>query len=195
MTPFSIPAKSITGCMFTANLVIQAQICNVLSCRKAKFPTILNQYGQNDLEGQGHWLLFWIPTESIPWCMSDDHSDTPFSNWAQKSSSALPLNNVSILSCNRLLYSPFSWVWPGVSVTIPTPPSPTEHRSPPECYHWTMCQSCLAMCPRKMVSLGTRNSGKINWYYSRLSLSHALLTHCGLVTPYGSRDLGQHWLR
>ena len=22
-----------------------------------------------------------------------------------------------------------------------------------------------------------------------------LLTHCGLVTPYGDRDLGQHWLR
>ena len=21
------------------------------------------------------------------------------------------------------------------------------------------------------------------------------LTHCGLVTPYGGRDLGQHWLR
>ena len=21
------------------------------------------------------------------------------------------------------------------------------------------------------------------------------LTHCGLVTPYGDRDLGQHWLR
>ena len=21
------------------------------------------------------------------------------------------------------------------------------------------------------------------------------LTHCGLVTPYGSRDLGQHWFR
>ena len=22
-----------------------------------------------------------------------------------------------------------------------------------------------------------------------------LLTHCGLVTSYGERDLGQHWLR
>ena len=21
------------------------------------------------------------------------------------------------------------------------------------------------------------------------------LTHCGLVMPYGDRDLGQHWLR
>ena len=24
---------------------------------------------------------------------------------------------------------------------------------------------------------------------------HLSLTHCGLVTPYGDRDLGQHWLR
>ena len=24
---------------------------------------------------------------------------------------------------------------------------------------------------------------------------HHELTHCGLVTPYGDRDLGQHWLR
>ena len=23
----------------------------------------------------------------------------------------------------------------------------------------------------------------------------SVLTHCGLVTPYGDRDLGQHWLR
>ena len=22
-----------------------------------------------------------------------------------------------------------------------------------------------------------------------------ILTHCGLVTPYGDRDLGQYWLR
>ena len=22
-----------------------------------------------------------------------------------------------------------------------------------------------------------------------------LLTHCGLVMPYGDRDLGQHWLK
>ena len=41
-------------------------------------------------------------------------------------------------------------------------------------------------------------------YLIRYSLSFALpwvvvvtdiLTHCGLVTPYGNRDLGQHWLR
>ena len=25
--------------------------------------------------------------------------------------------------------------------------------------------------------------------------SHKVLTHCGLMTPYGDRHLGQHWLR
>ena len=30
--PFSIPAEAITGCMFGANLVIPAQICDELSC-------------------------------------------------------------------------------------------------------------------------------------------------------------------
>ena len=24
---------------------------------------------------------------------------------------------------------------------------------------------------------------------------HSALTHCGLVTSYGGRDLGQHWLK
>ena len=32
------------------------------------------------------------------------------------------------------------------------------------------------------------------WCYMVL-LSHSDLTHCGLVTSYGDRDLGQHWLR
>ena len=27
-----------------------------------------------------------------------------------------------------------------------------------------------------------------------LDVCRGLLTHCGLVTPYGDRDLGQHWL-
>ena len=33
--------------------------------------------------------------------------------------------------------------------------------------------------------------------YWRFYVSHGLneLTYCGLVTPYGDRDLGQHWLR
>ena len=67
--PFSIPTKSIPGCMFGANLVILAQICDELSCRQATFPTILSQNGQNDLEGQGQWPPFSIPTKSIPGCM------------------------------------------------------------------------------------------------------------------------------
>ena len=55
---FSIPAESIPGCMFGANLVILAQIYDELSCKQAKFPIILSQNGQNDLEGQGQWPLF-----------------------------------------------------------------------------------------------------------------------------------------
>ena len=39
--------------MFGTNLVILAQICEELSRRKAKFPTILSQICQNDLESQG----------------------------------------------------------------------------------------------------------------------------------------------
>ena len=40
--PFSIPAKSIPWCMFGANLVIPAQICDELSCGQGKV------YGQMD---------------------------------------------------------------------------------------------------------------------------------------------------
>ena len=67
--PFSIPAAGIARCMFGANLVILAHIYEVLSCWQAKFPRIPRQNGQNDLEGQGQWPLFSIPTQSIPWCM------------------------------------------------------------------------------------------------------------------------------
>ena len=40
---------------------------------------------------------------------------------------------------------------------------------------------------------------KMNWYFCGASSPYlvecvSLLTHCGLVTPYGDRDLGQHWL-
>ena len=55
--------------MFGANLVILAQICDELSCRQTKFPRILSQNGQNDLEGQGQWPPFSIPAKSIPGCM------------------------------------------------------------------------------------------------------------------------------
>ena len=69
LPPFSIPAESIPGCMFGANLVIPAQICDELSRGQAKLPRILSQNGQNDLEGQGQWPLFSIPTENSPRCM------------------------------------------------------------------------------------------------------------------------------
>ena len=68
--PFSIPAESILGCMFGANLVILAQIYDELSHGLAKFLRILSQNGQNDLEGQGQWPPFSIPADSIPRCMS-----------------------------------------------------------------------------------------------------------------------------
>ena len=34
--PFSIPAESIPGCMFVANLVIPPQFCDELSCGQGK---------------------------------------------------------------------------------------------------------------------------------------------------------------
>ena len=45
-------------CMLGANLVILAQIYDKLSHRQAKFPRILSQNGQNDLEGQGQCIPF-----------------------------------------------------------------------------------------------------------------------------------------
>ena len=57
---YIVLAESIPGCMFGANLVILAQICDEL-CGQAKFPRILSQNGQNDLEGQGQWPPFSIP--------------------------------------------------------------------------------------------------------------------------------------
>ena len=65
---FSIPTESFPGCKFGENLVILAKIYDELSCIQADFPRILSQNGQNDLEGQGQWPLFSIPTVSIPWC-------------------------------------------------------------------------------------------------------------------------------
>ena len=61
--PFSIPAENIPGCIFAVNLAILAQICDELLCRQAKFPKILSQNGQNDLEGQ--WPPYSIPAKSI----------------------------------------------------------------------------------------------------------------------------------
>ena len=50
---FLVPAKSIPRCMFAANLVILAHICDGLLCGQTEFPRILSQNGHNDLEGQG----------------------------------------------------------------------------------------------------------------------------------------------
>ena len=41
-SPFSIPAESVPGCMFDANLVISAQICDELLCGQTKV------YGRTD---------------------------------------------------------------------------------------------------------------------------------------------------
>ena len=64
-----MPPGSIPGCMFGANLLILAQICDELSCGQAEFPRILSQYGQNDLETHGQRPPFSIPAESISGCM------------------------------------------------------------------------------------------------------------------------------
>ena len=55
--------------MFGANLVILAYIYDELLCGQAKFPRIVCQNGQNDLEGQNQWPPFSITAESIPRCM------------------------------------------------------------------------------------------------------------------------------
>ena len=44
--------------MFSANLVILAQIYEELSRRQTEFPRNLSQNGQNDIEGQGQWSYF-----------------------------------------------------------------------------------------------------------------------------------------
>ena len=68
-TPFSITTERIPRCIFGANWAILAQICYKLSLRQDKFPRILSQNGQHDLEGQGQRPPFCIPAESIPGCM------------------------------------------------------------------------------------------------------------------------------
>ena len=54
--PFPIPAESIPGCMFGANFVILAQICNELSCRQAK---IILKVKVNDLHCQYQLKVFY----------------------------------------------------------------------------------------------------------------------------------------
>ena len=55
--PFSIPAESIPGCMFGANLVIPAQICEELSCRQIKV------YGRTDRRTEPTTIL--LPSEKL----------------------------------------------------------------------------------------------------------------------------------
>ena len=67
--PFSIPVESIPGCMFDANLLIPAQICDELLCWKSKV------YGRMDkcdehypfgLKGQGVKMTLWMPNTVEP---------------------------------------------------------------------------------------------------------------------------------
>ena len=67
--PFSIPAERISRCIFLSNLVIVTEIHYMLLCEQAKFPKILSQNGQNDLEAQGQWPQFSIPAVNFPGCM------------------------------------------------------------------------------------------------------------------------------
>ena len=66
---FSMTNERTPRCILGANLVILAQIHYKLSRGHAKFPRILSQNAQNDLEGQGQWPPFSIPAESIPQSM------------------------------------------------------------------------------------------------------------------------------
>ena len=50
----------------------------------------------------------------------------------------------------------------------------------------------LGILNTKSQSISSRGTDQICMEYST---AHIELTHCGLVTPYGDRDLGQHWLR
>ena len=56
---FSIPGQSITGCMFAANLLIQAQICEKLSCGQDKVCGRKDRRtdGQMDRRGQRQYPL------------------------------------------------------------------------------------------------------------------------------------------
>ena len=69
LPPFTIPAESIPGCMFSANMVILSQICDDLLCSEAKFPRTMKQNDQNDLEDQGRWPSFSITAERMPRCI------------------------------------------------------------------------------------------------------------------------------
>ena len=54
-----------------------------------------------------------------------------------------------------------------------------------KCFWWNMSHFVHAL----MCWISEKSSP------DKLQLHVLDLTHCGLVTPYGDRDLGQHWLR
>ena len=53
---------------------------------------------------------------------------------------------------------------------------------------------CLGL---NVLKTGHQNSSPNNYHPGHIPRTQQFtsLTHCGLVTPYGDRDLGQHWLR
>ena len=62
MTPIFNNSRDYPKMYAWLKLVVPAQICDELSCGQVKFPKNMSQ---NDLEGQGQWLPFSIPAESI----------------------------------------------------------------------------------------------------------------------------------
>ena len=66
MTPIFNTSWENPKMYFGANLVILNQIHCKLLHGKAKYPRILSQNGQNDLQRYGQWPQFSIPTKSTP---------------------------------------------------------------------------------------------------------------------------------
>ena len=68
---------------------------------------------------------------------------------------------------------------------VPTDPINHEYSS--------ICSDYGLVSARRQAIIWTKD-GLVYWHMYE-SLSFDELTDCGLVTPYGGRDLGQHWLR
>ena len=56
-----------------------------------------------------------------------------------------------------------------------------------------MIPVCLVTSPSKSECVVEVHE-HIMWYGASMIIN-MYSKHCGLVTPYGGRDLGQHWLR
>ena len=58
----------------------------------------------------------------------------------------------------------------------------------------------LQICPEDFMHALAHDVKPVSQWFGTWSaaiickISSAELTHCGLVTPYGNLDLGQHWL-